>query len=174
MNWFLYDRDLRHKRATFFTSATFLEHSLLRTSYFFQVSLFIILSEASTKQLPLVNSSFIGGKPSRRATFSKDKHVQNKDIYRIPSFKMPLLLQSIKFFRKATFSSKALFRTATFWKQLFFQKSNNKQHLLSQESYFFRAVTFSKKLLFSHHNFPEKVFFHSISYFQLLPFLFIR
>lgn len=59
----------------------------------------------------------------RKTTFSKDKLVPNRNIYRISSFQKQLLPQSINFSEKLLFQQRYFLKIGTFSERLFFQKS---------------------------------------------------
>ena len=118
---------LLFSRSSFFRKVTFLEAVIFSEQLLFQ-------GKTSTEQPLFGNRKFFRAVTFWNSYLLGGGIVQSKGIATFPE---QVHLQSIIFFRNATF-----------WKKLIFLKSNIPHYLLSLESYTFRAATFSKDVTY--------------------------
>ena len=153
-------RTVTFSQQLFFQNTTFSERNVYRAVTSWEQEVF--------RAVTCRNSDFFGG-----------RIVQNEDIQRRAPFSKQVILRSIRFFRRVTFS-----------KKLFFQNRNIPHYLRFLESYLFRVATFSKdvraataascyssylfrRTTFSQHTFPEELLFRSYAFSRRLHLLFI-
>ena len=136
----------------FFRVTSSTQHLLFRDSYFFRTAAFFSFFRTATfsQELFFQNSFFVGVKHLQGRHFLRIRSslrqllfgaatllggtVQDKDIYKRANFPRQVLLHSINLFRKATF-----------WKNLIFQKAIVRSiYLLFPENCLFRAAISSK------------------------------
>ena len=119
----------------FFRAAAFFEELRFRKSHSLAVFIFfripIFLSETSTKEPLLENRKCFRAVSSRNSYFFCARITYNNVIYRRDLLFKQVLLHSISFYRRATFS-----------KKLTFQKRSILNYLLFLKSYLFRVATF--------------------------------
>ena len=138
-------RSIYFFRAFAFLRCSVFERFISSQQFFFSEYLFF-RDKTSAKQAPFENKKFFSAVTFQSSCYFGGVIAQNKDIYR----RAPLtLLNSISFFRRATFSKNLIFLESYLFRAPFFEKT-----LLSI------AATFSEELL-SQHTFSEKLLFHN-------------
>ena len=127
----------------FFKELPFSQQSLLRGSHFFLNSYFFRAKLLPSRHFLRIGSS-LGQVLFGTPTFLVEKPY--KDIFRRRTFPNQVVLCNI-------------FRRVTFWKKLFFRKSNSPHCLLLLDNYFIRVATFPEELLFRNILFQRRYYF---------------